>query len=83
MHTSAKSSTGHVLQLRSVCAPPDHPDQVRSAGNQRDGDQLAYRDLEPQQSSHRVEHAPMLMAILYVGDDFLVIFQPKSAAMYA
>ena len=70
--------------MRRVQARPNHPDdQVRSANHYRDDDQLTYRHLEPQPPSQRVEHATMLMAILYVRDYFLVIFQPKSAAMYA
>jgi hypothetical protein len=37
MQTSAKSSTGHALQMTGVRARPDDTDeQVRSAKNQRD-----------------------------------------------
>jgi hypothetical protein len=71
MHTSATSSTGHALQMTGVRARPDETDdQVRSAKNQRDDDQFAYRHLERQQPSHRAEHVAMLIVILAMTSTF-------------
>jgi hypothetical protein len=48
-----------------VSARPDETDdEVRSAKNHCDDDQLTYRHLKPQKPSQRAEHATMLMAIL-------------------
>jgi hypothetical protein len=45
-------------------------------------DQFTYRHLKPQQPSQRAEHAHYVNGDSWAGEHFLLIFQPKSRAMY-
>jgi hypothetical protein len=73
MQTSATSSTGH-----DTIDPRYDTTRSTPAMCCR-----TYRRLKPQQSSQRAEHARYVNGHSCAGEHFLLIFQPKWAAMYA